>query len=114
MRNPISIRFAPIAVGIASALLIGATAGAQVVDRSNVTTTPIKHVIIVVGENHTFANLLGTYKPKQGQHVANLLSKASVQANGTPGRHCDPALQLIGTDTDKYHASPESTGVYGT
>jgi acid phosphatase len=114
MRNPISIRFAPVAVGIASALLIGATAGAQVVDRSNVTTTPIKHVIIVVGENHTFDNLFGTYKPKEGQHVDNLLSKGIVHPDGTPGRHFDHALQLIGTDTDEYHASTESTGVYGT
>jgi phospholipase C len=100
MRNPISIRFAPVAVGIASALLIGATAWAQVVDRSNVTTTPIKHVIIVVGENHTFDNLFGTYKPKEGQHVDNLLSKGIVHPDGTPGRHFDHALQLIGTDTD--------------
>lgn len=27
-------------------------------------TTPIKHVIIIVGENHTFDNLYGTYRPR--------------------------------------------------
>ena len=42
---------------------------------ANSPKTPIKHVIIVVGENRTFDNLFGAYKPTNGQHVDNLLSK---------------------------------------
>ena len=37
--------------------------------------TPIKHVIIVVGENRTFDHLFGLYKPKAGQTVSNILSQ---------------------------------------
>ncbi|HUO68100.1 MAG TPA: phosphoesterase, partial [Gammaproteobacteria bacterium] len=39
------------------------------------TTTPIEHLIVVVGENHTFDNVYGTYQPRAGQRVDNLLSK---------------------------------------
>ena len=38
-------------------------------------TTPIQHVIVVVGENRTFDHIFATYEPKTGQHVDNLRSK---------------------------------------
>ena len=47
--------------------------------------TPIQHVIIVVGENHTFDNLFGTYQPKPGQKIMNLLSQGIVYSDGSPG-----------------------------
>src|SRR4051812_5403513 len=78
------------------------------------TATPIKHVIIVVGENHTFDNLFGTYRPRAGQQVDNLLSKRIVNADGTPGPNFSRGQQLIGTDTDGYHAVTSSTGSYDT
>ena len=49
------------------------------------TATPIKHVIVLIGENRTFDNVYGTYVPKHGQHVANLLSSGIVKADGSPG-----------------------------
>ena len=49
------------------------------------TRTPIEHVIVIIGENHTFDNLYGGYKPRHGQTVANLLSKGIINADGTPG-----------------------------
>jgi phospholipase C len=49
------------------------------------TATPIKHVIVLIGENRTFDNVYATYVPKHGQHVQNLLSKGIVNADGTPG-----------------------------
>src|ERR1700757_4037820 len=51
------------------------------------TATPIKHVIVVVGENHTFDNLFGGFTPRPGQHVHNLLSEGIINADGTPGPH---------------------------
>lgn len=78
------------------------------------TTTPIKHVIVVVGENHTFDNLFGTYRPKQGQHIDNLLSKRIVNADGSPGPFFWRAQQRIGIDTDKYHALTASSAPYAT
>ena len=47
------------------------------------TTTPIKHVIVLIGENRTFDNIFGTYVPKRGT-VENLLSLGIVTANGSP------------------------------
>src|SRR5260370_7763643 len=41
--------------------------------KDNDTETPIKHVIVIIGENHTFYNIFATYQPKHGT-VANLLS----------------------------------------
>jgi phospholipase C len=49
------------------------------------TATPIKHVIILIGENRTFDNIYGTYQPQKGQSVANLLSKGIVFPSGIAG-----------------------------
>src|SRR5258707_8563153 len=49
------------------------------------TATPIKHVIVIIGENRTFDNVYGAYVPGKGQHVANLLSRGIVHADGSPG-----------------------------
>ena len=77
-------------------------------------TTPIQHVIIIVGENHTFDNLFGTYKPAAGQTIDNLLSKGIVNADGTPGPHFDKAKQSIGSDEIHYNAKTATTGAYAT
>lgn len=39
--------------------------------------SPIRHVIVIIGENRTFDNIFATYKPPDGQSVWNLLSRAS-------------------------------------
>jgi len=51
------------------------------------TRTPIKHVIVIVGENRSFDHIFATYKPKEGASVDNLLSKGIVKEDGTPGRN---------------------------
>ena len=76
--------------------------------------TPIQHVIIIVGENHTFDNLFGTYQPKKGQTIDNLLSKGIVNADGTPGPHFKRGAQKIGLDNGKYEVDTTSTGPYAT
>jgi phospholipase C len=77
-------------------------------------TTPIQHVIIIVGENHTFDNLFGTYQPSHGQTISNLLSRGIVNADGTPGPHFDRAQQRIGRDEVRYNAETFSTQPYAT
>ena len=47
--------------------------------------TPIKHVIVIIGENRTFDHVFATYKPKDGEKVWNLLSEGIINADGTPG-----------------------------
>ena len=50
------------------------------------TATPIKHVVIIVGENRSFDHLFATYQPaNKHERVQNLLSEGIVNADGTPG-----------------------------
>src|SRR5689334_10661227 len=42
------------------------------------TATPIKHVIVLIGENRTFDHLFATYAPRGKEFVSNLLSKGIV------------------------------------
>ena len=51
-------------------------------DDGHGTATPIKHVIILIGENRTFDNIYGMYRPRHGQSVSNLLSKGIVNGSG--------------------------------
>src|SRR5579862_3240200 len=50
------------------------------------TESPIKHVIVLIGENRGLDHTFGVYKPKgRGQTIANLLSKGIIKLDGTPG-----------------------------
>ena len=50
------------------------------------TTTPIEHLIVVVGENLSFDNLFATYEPRSGSILHNLLSEGIINRDGSPGR----------------------------
>jgi phospholipase C len=78
--------------------------------------SPIKHVIVIIGENHTFDNVFGTYQPSKGQKVWNLLSEGIVNASGGAGPNVGEALQQTASDTtaDGYQLSPTRTGPYST
>src|SRR5215470_100718 len=65
-------------------LIFGSLAAAKDDDHDRKTATPIKHVIILIGENHSFDNVYGTYQPRKGQSVSNLLSKGIVNSTGMP------------------------------
>src|ERR1700675_998560 len=59
------------------------------------TASPIKHVIIIVGENRSFDHLFATYVPKSDdERVLNLLSEHIVKADGTPDEKFDRAHQF--------------------
>ncbi len=67
-------------------------------DGNQKTASPIKHLIVLIGENRTFDNIYGTYVPKPGQKVWNLLSRRIVHPNGSPGPNWDAARQFqVGT-----------------
>jgi phospholipase C len=74
--------------------------------------TPIKHVIIVIGENHTFDNLFGGYKPGKGQMVHNLLSQGIINADGSPGPNFSKAVQQQAGNTSVYRIDPAITGPF--
>jgi phospholipase C len=72
--------------------------------------TPIKHVIVIVGENRSFDHLFATYVPKKGETVNNLLSEGIVNADGKPGPNYWKAVQNQ-TDTTgatTYQLSPKT------
>src|SRR5262245_5550904 len=59
------------------------------------TATPIKHVIVLIGENWTFDSIFATYQPKDGQSVGNLLSRGIVTASGDPGPNFALSQQFV-------------------
>jgi phospholipase C len=50
------------------------------------TKSPIKHVIILIGENRGLDHTFGVYIPKgRGETISNLVSKGIVKRDGSPG-----------------------------
>jgi phospholipase C len=77
------------------------------------TVTPIKHVIVIIGENRSFDHVFATYKPKHGEKVWNLLSQGIIKLddsnNAIPGPKFEKAHQLAATDngnTDAFLLDP--------
>ncbi len=63
------------------------------------TASPIKHVIVLIGENRSFDHVFATYIPKPGQFVSNLLSKGIVKWDGTPGPNYKLSAQYSAVDS---------------
>jgi phospholipase C len=78
------------------------------------TVTPIKHVIVIMGENRTFDHLFATYQPHPGEHVDNLLSKKIINIDGTPGPNYGLAVQNYALVTNTFSISPGGKTPYGT
>lgn len=81
------------------------------------TTTPIKHVIVIIGENRTFDHVFATYKPREGETVSNLLSKGIIRADGKPGPNYALSAQFSALDSTTagsgtYTNSPQSKSIY--
>jgi phospholipase C len=70
------------------------------------TASPIKHVIVIVGENRSFDHVFATFQPRRGEHVDNLLSKGIVNIDGSPGPNYALAAQNSAVDTSVYSLAP--------
>jgi phospholipase C len=72
--------------------------------------TPIRHVIIIVGENRTFDHLFATYKRHPGESVNNLLSEEIIKEDGSPSPNFSLAHQYSAnvTGSPLYQFSPTS------
>src|SRR5271163_747151 len=86
-------------------------ANAQTPDEN--TTSPIKHLIVIIGENRSFDHVFATYAPKPGESVNNLLSEGIVKLdankNAIPGPNFNKAQQLAASDiggTDSFLLNP--------
>ena len=96
----------------AAALLVGVNPGAALAQHS-----PIQHVIVVVGENHTFDNVFGGYLPRPGQTISNLRMLDIIDDNGKPGRNFSLAQQRMAKATivngkPVYSINPPRNGPY--
>jgi phospholipase C len=76
------------------------------------TASPIKHVIVIIGENRSFDHVYATYAPRAGQHVSNLLSRGIINADGTPGHNHEISAQRAATNTRRYTISPAKAFAY--
>ena len=74
------------------------------------TATPIKHVIVIVGENRSFDHLFATYVPQSGETVNNLVSERIINSDGTPGLNYRQSTQFSAdiTGSTTYEPSPTS------
>jgi phospholipase C len=83
----------------------------------NNTSTPIKHVIVIIGENRTFDHVFATYVPKRGESVMNLLSEGIIRSDGTPGPNFYKAEQKaaldMGTGKDEFLLNPDKVSFPG-
>src|SRR5579864_6228916 len=82
----------------------GAVDPDKTVDRVH-STTPIKHVIVVLAENSSFDHAFGTFRPRNGQHIGNLLSRGIVNEDGTPGPNFGKAAQFTASPQPNYFIS---------
>ena len=76
------------------------------------TRSPIKHVIVIIGENRTFDHIFATYQAPNSEHVDNLLSKGIVTINGAPGQNYSLSTQYRASDTSLYSIAPTKVGPY--
>jgi phospholipase C len=97
-------------LGMAAAALGALTANAAATDPDKSadhtpTTTPIKHVIVVIAENSSFDHAFGTFVPRGNQKIGNLLSRGIVNADGTPGPNFKKAGQFTVSPQPHYFIS---------
>jgi len=75
------------------------------------TASPIKHVIVLIGENRGLDHTFGVYKPKgQGQTISNLLSKGIVNDDGTPGPNFAQAQQFAVAGQPSFYIGAPAIG----
>src|ERR1700731_3029532 len=79
-------------------------------DRS--TTSPIKHVIDILGEKPPFDHVFATYEPRPGERVDNLLSKGIINKDGSPGPNYAKAAQFSAVNNNTYSISPGQKAPY--
>jgi phospholipase C len=102
------------ATGAVSGAMPANAVASAVALNSGPTTTPIQHVIVIVGENQTFDGLFGGYAAPSGQTVRNLLSEGIINADGTPGPNFSQAVQNQGAAQSAYTIDPTRSSAYAT
>jgi phospholipase C len=102
------------ALALGQMSLAPAFAGGAPGPADNATLSPIKHVIVIIGENRSFDHVFATYVPKKkGQTIDNLLSKGAIKLdannNAIPGPNFNAVHQMAAQDNgsnDAFLLSP--------
>ncbi|UTD29761.1 alkaline phosphatase family protein [Bradyrhizobium sp. WD16] len=76
------------------------------------TETPIKHLLVIIGENQSFDHVFATYRAPSGDHVSNLLSKGIIDINGRPGRNFAAGAQSSAVENGTYQLAPGNKQTY--
>jgi phospholipase C len=98
-----------IAMLVASQLVVGTLPAYAAAPGSNdgKTASPIKHVIIIIGENRSFDHVFATYRPRNPfEYVSNLLSKGVIKADGTKGPNYKLSAQYNPVDSTNFQLNP--------
>src|ERR1700722_20221851 len=75
------------------------SADAQTPAEKTPTSSPIKHLIVIIGEHRSLGHAFATSRPMGGETVSNLLSKGIIKADGTPGPNYSLAAQYSAVDS---------------
>jgi len=91
------------ALALGQMSLAPAFAGGAPGPADNGTLSPVKHVIVIIGENRSFDHVFATYVPKKkGQTIDNLLSKGAIKLdannNAMPGPNFNAVHQMAAQD----------------
>jgi phospholipase C len=102
------VRFSLASLALLQFSVLGPLVGSARAQEENHPQSPIKHVIVIVGENRSFDHIFATYKPKEGESVSNLLSKGIIKEDGTPGPNYSLAAQYSAdvTGSTTFELSP--------
>ena len=114
--GPFSSTFArlPILAAVLLPLALSQVGDAAPLQPNDVNTlTPIKHVIIIIGENRSFDHVFGAYVPGPGQSVSNLLSQGIIRRDGSPGPNFAKAAQFSSQVTSTFELAPSHKQPYG-
>ncbi|MBV1836746.1 alkaline phosphatase family protein [Acetobacter estunensis] len=112
LRKPLTHSVAHLAAASMAIAPIVPAAPALAKSSESKTATPIEHIVLIIGENHSFDNLYGTYVPKKGETVDNILSRKIVNIDGTPGPNFAQAAQMQSPSADTYEISPPNKTAY--
>ena len=105
-----SLALLQMSLGVPLANAAATTGTAALTGEETLTNTPIKHVIVIIGENRSFDHVFATYVPKHDhEHVWNLLSEGIVKSDGTPGPNFVKAQQQAASDpaADQFLLNPK-------
>lgn len=92
--------------GLQAIVLAGTVGGAAAAPTQAPTTTPIKHLVVIIGENQSFDHVFATYQAPSGDHVRNALSEGIVDIQGRPGPNFTAGNQFSAVETGSFALAP--------